>query len=180
MLAYEPLSPQPIPTSAAFKDVGILEPSGHDEDKPSPQKKTPNPLGAKLCPTCDKGCRTTKILNNHVKEVHSGLTFTCRNCTKTYKTKSNRVKHEKNCTPAPCSPARAAGPALLPARELDSPWSDGRPPAYKPEGDPDEEMTISDRDGKDPVASLPARRKSRYRRGRVVGSSTQASSNADR
>ena len=36
-------------------------------------------------------------LNKHIKEVHNNSTFPCRTCTRTYKTKSNRIKHEKKC-----------------------------------------------------------------------------------
>ena len=45
-------------------------------------------------------CSTRAKLNKHIKEVHNDEMFPCSTCTRTYKTKSNRVKHEKTCVPS--------------------------------------------------------------------------------
>ena len=74
----------------------------------------PDPLETRLCPTCGKTCSTIGRLNKHIKEVHTDTTFHFRKCPRTYKTKSNRVKHEKKCVHSPRSPARK--PASPPVR----------------------------------------------------------------
>ena len=91
-------------------------------------------LEAKICPICRQHCRSTRVLNKHVKEVHSGMKFCCSKCPRIYKTKSNKVNHEKNCTFAP--------PSL--AQRLHSPRPAPQSPAHKLEDNTAKDMVVSD------------------------------------
>ena len=94
----------------------------------------------------------TRALNKHMKEVHSGTTFSCRNCPRTYKTKSNKVKHEKTCVHS------------SPRYEPRSPSHEPPSPSHRPgeesieefdlsqELSREDEMSVSSKDGEEPAA----------------------------
>ena len=107
-IACKPSPPQFVPNAVSFEEVNLVDPSSSDEEEASPPEP-PKPRGARLCPTCGRTCSHAGTLNKHMKEVHSDTTFRCRRCPRMYKTKSNRVKHEKTCVNSPSSLARKPG-----------------------------------------------------------------------
>ena len=70
-----------IPDPVAFVEVGPDGSSSHKKDKGS-WLNPPVPLGSKICPICRRHCRSTRVLNKHVKEVHSSMKFRSGKCPK--------------------------------------------------------------------------------------------------
>ena len=113
--ACKPSIPQFVHNAVSFVEIDLVDTSINDEWEASPQEP-PKPLGTRLCPTCGKTCSHTSALNKHMKEVHSGTTVSCRNCPRTYKTKSNRVN--ASCSSQENITTRPTELELVVARDL--------------------------------------------------------------